>query len=1650
MNVRRICALLVTALMLFSLLPANTLSVAAETKPTLTVEKVEASPGDEVNVAVSVSNNPGILSMTLNLEYDSGLTLLKGEKGEAFSTLEMTRPGKYQSPCNFLFSGTSIDVDQIFDGDVLNLKFKVDDDAAAGSIFEVSVSCEDTIDNDLQAIDVDVVDGYVSIDDYLPGDLSGDKKVNTTDAVLMKRYIAGGYDIEINEAAADVNADWRINTMDIVLLQRYIVGGYGVKLSRRGYQEVTEPHELQKVEFKAATCTEPGNSGYWYCSECDKYYSDEQGFTEIAYDQIVIDPFGHTVVVDPAVEPSGTTPGLTEGSHCSICGTVIVAQEEWSPNTYTIKYNIANGDEYLKKLDIPNNEANKTTLVEGESLYLQDIEVDGYRFLGWYDGASNNSNRITKIENADHSMTLYAHWEALQQVVEFKSDLVNVEPIHYDINESVILPTLTLDGYTFVGWTDYDGKKYTRIKQGTIGPVTLYANWISDRNQAWAKKKLDDPFIYEDDDTILFAYEIGEIRNVPVYEIENFGKINSDGVELTKTVSYSTTTTESLMNSYTRTVQDATTDSSSWTLSDDWTDSVEVTDEYCQQNGFTREEAETRSKSDSGTWYASTSTGGSSSTTVSDSTDSYNLHTETNNTRSWSDDYEERVSHGKETRKYDTHSKTRGGELNVGYKIKKSAGAEIPEVIKAKQDREFSIGGSLDYHWTDTNGKETTKRGDDKTTFKGSVSDTGSNDQTGMVSNHSSSSTNTSTWNSENGYSKSSSTSKSETIATALSEMISKKTGYGHTYIKSGGESTTQGLSHSSSSSEENASSVTWSTLTSNEVSETIRTTNTKAGYHRWVMAGTAHVFGVVGYDIATQTYFVYSYSIMDDDLYRFEDYSYDTAAYNDNQTGVIPFEIPYEVADHVNNRVFRTDGLEFDKNGNVTDYSGDDSFVYIPDYALVDNLIGKPSVIKVTGIASDAFNSKKDSLSGIRLSRFIEEVPDNAFKDCGELWEVHSSATVIGDNAFSGCPLIKNWDISSGVTSIGSNAFGSAETLTVMAANSGIVDGALSSGAKTITIGLECLSDSLDNKTLEAPAGTEDFYLNGYEKTFNGLKVVSHAQKTVLNSVNIVGAGEIPLKIDSPEVRFNQCNISNSGICAALTADATTLDLYGPTNITSAGQNALLARNLTTQKTIPGLKTELNITGDLVTCNAVNDPGYIKFKDGIGQIRTVDAETFEKLLHSYTLTFDPNGGSCDITSVEVANGTEIGTLPVPTREGFDFKGWKTASGEVLAEDTVFSDGEDRTVLAEWEAKKFTVAWNNVNGCTIKVERISSPNKNANTGVLTNGADIYYGDVLKATYTPNTGFSLKSNGDTNITVNGNVTAENIYANVQPYSYKASWTQGTGYTISVSRTSSPNGNAGTGTISSGATVYYGDVLKVTYSAKTGYTLGNTGEQNITVKSNVGSDKIFASATANSYTYNIVYKSNNGTSLGTSTATYKYGTSNTITAPAKTGYSTPASQTVAWDSTTAKTITFKYAPTSVATSKKVAGGNWWQSDASHGIDYRVDAEYRNRTSNSVEIRIKWTNSIKANTYYKYKQAFNANIGGVTTGDYQIVASGTWASSSSSARSASAYSAWKKVTVGATATSVHLEGWMWSEPLNSGLTSKGWSGTMSIPTY
>ena len=82
-------------------------------------------------------------------------------------------------------------------------------------------------------------------------------------------------------------------------------------------KQLTCTHEWGDREtLKAATCTEKGQTGV-VCHKCGKVKDKKDD----------IPATGHTPVTDPAVAPTETSDGLTEGSHCGVCGVVLQAQE---------------------------------------------------------------------------------------------------------------------------------------------------------------------------------------------------------------------------------------------------------------------------------------------------------------------------------------------------------------------------------------------------------------------------------------------------------------------------------------------------------------------------------------------------------------------------------------------------------------------------------------------------------------------------------------------------------------------------------------------------------------------------------------------------------------------------------------------------------------------------------------------------------------------------------------------------------------------------------------------------------------------------------------------------------------------------------------------------------------------------------------------------------------------------------------------------------------------------------------------------------------------------------------------------------------------------------------------------------------------------
>ena len=193
------------------------------------VSSITADPGDTVQVKITLANNPGIASLKASVRYDSILTLTDISFNSAFGSY-VTAPTPYSNPqtVSLISPLSEISVNGVF----ATLTFKVSDSAPRGYNAAISLTYDqdDIFNGDYDNVPVDMIPGNVKISGRVAGDANGDGKLNLKDVVLIRRWMAGGWNATIDENLADVNGDRTVNLEDVVLLRRYLCGGWGVEL----------------------------------------------------------------------------------------------------------------------------------------------------------------------------------------------------------------------------------------------------------------------------------------------------------------------------------------------------------------------------------------------------------------------------------------------------------------------------------------------------------------------------------------------------------------------------------------------------------------------------------------------------------------------------------------------------------------------------------------------------------------------------------------------------------------------------------------------------------------------------------------------------------------------------------------------------------------------------------------------------------------------------------------------------------------------------------------------------------------------------------------------------------------------------------------------------------------------------------------------------------------------------------------------------------------------------------------------------------------------------------------------------------------------------------------------------------------------------
>lgn len=214
--------------------------------------------------------------------------------------------------------------------------------------------------------------------------------------------------------------------------------------------------------------------------------------------------------------------------------------------------------------------------------------------------------------------------------------------------------------------------------------------------------------------------------------------------------------------------------------------------------------------------------------------------------------------------------------------------------------------------------------------------------------------------------------------------------------------------------------------------------------------------------------------------------------------------------------------------------------------------------------------------------------------------------------------------------------------------------------------------------------------------------------------------------------------------------------------------------------------------------------------------------------LKTYTLSISAGTGSTITVkrgSTTLSNGATIThgdvlTITFGTGEGYNL-GTHTVNG------TAFTSGGSHTVtgavsvVSSATVKSFTLSISAGTGSTITVNRTSSPKQGAATGNLANGAAVFYSDKLTITF----GVSQAKYELATHTVNGATFTSGSSHTVGGAVSVAATAALRTYTLSISHdaNSAVQVKRGSTTLSSGATITYGDVLTITFNANSGYAV-----------------------------------------------------------------------------------------------------------------------------------------------------------------------------------------------------------------------------------
>lgn len=263
--------------------------------------------------------------------------------------------------------------------------------------------------------------------------------------------------------------------------------------------------------------------------------------------------------------------------------------------------------------------------------------------------------------------------------------------------------------------------------------------------------------------------------------------------------------------------------------------------------------------------------------------------------------------------------------------------------------------------------------------------------------------------------------------------------------------------------------------------------------------------------------------------------------------------------------------------------------------------------------------------------------------------------------------------------------------------------------------------------------------------------------------------------------------------------------------------------------------------------------------------------------INSYTLTFNPNGGTVTPTSKDLEYNSAYGTLPTPTRASdaqytYTFAGWYTAAtGGTQVTAATKMAAKDTTVYAHWTSntRSYTVSYQTTYGTLNRTSQsIAYNSKGSCTLTMPD-------NTAEFTYTFVGWYTAANGGGTKVGSELTLETPVIKGTVTYYAYVTRSTRSYTHTFNANG----GGTVSPATITKAYNTALGTLPTV---SRTGYTFvgwfdtsaASGGTQATTTTKVIGTKTWYARWSINSYTF--TFDKNGGNTPSTTTITKKYNT------------------------------------------------------------------------------------------------------------------------------------------------------------------------------